>query len=258
MSRSVHPFSAHPERRFPRMRFVLAGSTILLLFFPIKTPAAIALQTDAPVAGAPQQNTAPVPDDIYGPLRSALAQSGAALNQVQIDHWKVSREWKGQLQSDANSIQQDLTTQLPMLFQACRQSPGMLQPRLNLMHNIDALYDVLVRVTTAAGIAGGKTDTAILDNALQNLESARKTASAQLLQAASQQDRRLVELQARTQNVQGNESPAKDRSKTIVVDNRVTHPTHHRPRKPIAKEKPAPAPGSGNSTPNPESHTTIP
>lgn len=224
----------------------------------MRMPLAVALQATSPASTetTPQANVAPPVPDWNASLRSALAQTGTALSQVQIDRWKVSREWKGQLRSDANSIQQDLTNQLPGLFLAVQQSPRALEPQLNLMHNVDALYDVLVRITTAAGLTGGKTDAGILGNAVQQLESARKTAAGQLLQTASQQDRKITELQTRVQNVIERESRVNTHPKTIVVENRVTHRTRHRQtphRKTAPKSSPSP---SNKSTGNTGPHTT--
>ncbi len=257
MGQNMHEASPHPKRFSLRIRGFIVGSVFLFLLFWMRIPTALALQAAPPASSqtTPQANPTPPAPDLNGSLRSALAQTGAAVNQVQIDRWKVSREWKGQLHSDANSIQQDLTTQLPGLFLAVQQSPAALQPQLSLMHNVDALYDVLVRITTAAGLAGGKTDAAILDNAVQQLESARKAAAGQLLQAASQQDRKITELQTRVQNTPESESPVNNHPKTIVVENRVTHRTKHRQtphRKVAPKSNPSsPDNGTGSTGPHP-------
>ncbi len=260
MGQSMQRASPHPRGFSLRTHALIAGSGFLFFAFSMRMPVALALQaaSPAPTETTPQANAAPPTPDLNASLRSALAQTGTALNQVQIDHWKVSREWKGQLQSDANSIQQDLTNQLPGLFLAVQRSPGALEPQLNLMHNVDALYDVLVRITTAAGLAGGKTDAGILSNAVQQLESARKTAVGQLLQTASQQDRKITELQTRIQNATENESPVSTHPKTIVVENRVTHRTRHRQtshRKTTPKSSPSP---SNNSSGNTGPHATTP
>ena len=67
------------------------------------------------------------------------------------------------------------------------------------MQNVDALYDVLVRLTMAADLAEKKPAAALLDSALDRLESARKAATGQLVQAAALQNQQLVQLQARMQ-----------------------------------------------------------
>jgi predicted component of type VI protein secretion system len=176
---------------------------------------------------------------------------GSALNQVQVDRWKLSRDLKAQVHSDVGSIQQDLSSELPALFQAAQQSPAALEPQLGVMHNVDALYDVLVRIATTANISGGKIDAAILDNALQRLESARKTAAGQLMQAASTEDQQIARFRASIQAAQAAESSADGQPKTIIVNNSGTHRKRH--RKPAPRHKVAPAantPG-GTATPPP-------
>ena len=164
--------------------------------------------------------------DVDAALRPALDQIGPALQQVRIDRWKLSRPWKDQFRSDAASIQQDLTVRLPALMTAAQQSPAALAPQLAVMHNIDALYDVLARVSTAANIAGGKKDAGILDDAVMRLESARRAAAGKLLQAVTLRDRQIATLQAAVRAAQNAELHSQP--KTIVVTNRVTHRrTHH-------------------------------
>ncbi len=180
-------------------------------------------QTPVPAnSGIPMAAPAAVPP-ISESLRPVLQQAGSAVGQINVDRWKLSREWKRQLQGDAGSIQQDISSQLPGLLQAAQASPATLGPQLRLMHNVDALYDVLVRVTTAANIAGEKNDAALLGDALQNLESARKAAADQLLSAASRQDGELAKFQAQLNTAGKTDSATGEHPKTIVVNNELTH-----------------------------------
>ena len=172
------------------------------------------------VAGAKMAVTQPALSptlrEIFHP---ALEQVGEAVQQVQSDRWKVSREWKSQFRSDLDSIQQDLSSQLPTLFQTADATPAAIGPQLGVLHNVDALYDVLVRVSTAANLTASKQDAALLDDALQRLESARKTAASQLLLAASQRDRELLQFQAQQAAKAEAEAASEDHVKKIVVDN---------------------------------------
>lgn len=218
-------------------RFVLLGLLLPCLLVSFH-PAAMAQSIGA---GAPAAIAAPATPSLAESLRPALDQVSSALNQVQIDHWKLSREWKAQLRGDADSIQQDLSSRLPALLQASQQAPAALGPRLGVLHNVNALYDVLLRVTTAGNLAAGKNDAAILENARQQLESARKSAAAQLLQMASEQDRQIAIIQS----AQAADLPANSHPKTIVVDNSDSHRSRH--RKSSAHRKPSPATPITNS-----------
>ncbi len=155
------------------------------------------------------------------------------------------------MQSDADSIQQDLSHQLPGLFEQVQASPTSLDAQLRVMQNVDALYDVLVRLTMAADLAEKKTDAALLDSALDRLESARKAATGQLVQAAALQNQQLVQLQARMQENAADENVSGAHAKTIVVDNETRSGTKHRT---VHHRKAAPSPAGTKSPPIQANH----
>lgn len=223
---------------------------LLLPFLMAQFAASSPLQQTPVPASSDSPMTAPaaVPP-ISESLRPALQQAGSAVGQIDVDRWKLSREWKRQLQGDAGSIQQDLSSQVPGLLQAAQASPTALGPQLSLMHNVDALYDVLVRVSTAANIAGEKNDAALLSAALQNLESARKAAADQLVSAASRQDGELAKLHAQINAAERTDSAMGEHPKTIVVNNDLTHGKRH--HKTVQHKKPPvtpPTSSTNNST----------
>lgn len=228
------------------LRALAVASLPLLLLLPvlILTPRASAagLQSNAALPSTQGEVASPA---ISESLRPALQQAGHSVSQIQIDHWKVSKAWKQQLQSDADSISGDLSHQLPGLLQQAQATPTALDAQLRLMQNVDALYDVMVRLTLAADLTEKESDAALLNSALQQLEAARKTATTQLVAAAAQQDRQLTEMRARAQANQSSAATSVH-GKTIVVDNEVRHAkAHHTTR----HQKKA-APSTGNkSTP---------
>jgi hypothetical protein len=236
--------NSHRATNFPTrclIRGLAAAALPLLLQVLVLTHNASAeLQSNAPAPPAPTETTAsPISDT----LRPALEQVGHSVGQIQIDHWKVSKAWKEQLQSDANSISNDLSHGLPGLMQQAQANPTALDAQLQLMQNVDALYDVLVRLTLAADMNERKNDAALLDSALQQLETARKTATAQLVSAAAQQHQQLTQLQSEIAASQTSPSAAAGQGKTIVVDNEVHHgtvhhTTHHKKPSPSTSSKP--------------------
>jgi hypothetical protein len=223
----------------------LAVSILFFLQFVILTPTASALQSNAPQQ---QTQVATLSPAFSESLRPALQQVGNSVGQITIDRWKLSQSWKAQLQSDADSIQQDLSHQLPGLFDQAQASPTALDAQLRVMQNVDALYNVLVRLTMAANLTEKKTDAALLDSALQRLEAARKTATGQIIQAAALQNQQLVQLQTRIQQDAAEENASGAHGKTIVVDNDVRHGTRHRT---VHHRKAAPSPAGTKSTPTP-------
>ena len=219
----------------------LAAATFPILLQVLNlTPKASAAGLQSYTA-MPSAQTAMVLPAISESLRPALEQVGQSVGQIQIDHWKVSKSWKEQLQNDADSISSDLSHQLPGLLQQAQATPTALDAQLRLMQNVDALYDVLVRLTLAAELTEKKSDAALLDSALERLEAARKTATTQLVSAAAQQDRQLTELRARAEAIQASEGIS-THGKTIVVENevrhgRVHHTTHHKKPSPSTSSK---------------------
>jgi len=212
------------------LRGLAVASLPILLQILILTPRASASGLQSNAAPPPAQGTMASPA-ISDSLRPALQQVGHSVGQIQIDHWKVSKTWKQQLQNDADSISGDLSHQLPGLLQQAQATPAALDAQLRLMQNVDALYDVLVRLTLAADLTEKKSDAALLDSALQQLEAARKAATAQLVAAAAQQGHQLTELRAQVAAVRASED-IPTHGKTIVVDNearhgKAHHATHH-------------------------------
>ena len=248
--------AAHYQTRWVLRGFAAATLPILLQVL-ILTPRASAagLQSNAAI---PSPQAATVSPAISESLRPALEQVGHSVGQIQIDHWKVSKSWKEQLQSDADSIASDLSHQLPGLLQQAQAAPTSLDAQLRLMQNVDALYDVLVRLTLAADLTEKKSDAALLDSALEQLEAARKTATTQLVAAAAQQDSQLTALRTRVEAIQASQGIS-THGKTIVVDNEVRHEkvhhTMHHHKKPSpstsSKSQPKGAPSTGDK-PSPQ------
>lgn len=170
-------------------------------------------------------------------LQPALENAATAIGGLDVSHWKLSRDWKAQIQQDIDSIQQDLSGNLPALLQAAQKSPAALTPQITLMHNVDAFYDVLVRVSMAADLTGSRADASALDNALAQLETARKNAAAEILATATQRDALMQRVE---QAAQASRAAAAAPPKTIIVDDtgRSIHHSHHV----VHKKQPAAAP----------------
>ena len=259
---SEKPVSTRAQSRDHRTTQLICGwlmrglvAAIFPLLLQVLTPKASATGLQSNTAPPPVQAEAPSPA-ISDSLRPALEQVGHSVGQIQIDHWKVSKSWKDQLQSDADSITSDLSHQLPGLFQQAQATPNALDAQLRVMQNVDALYDVLVRLTLAADMNERKSDAASLDSALERLEAARKTATVQLMTAAAQQHQQLSDLQARMEAIQASSTVPATHGKTIVVDNEVRHgtvhhTTHHKKPSPSTKSQPNAAPPSSDK-PSPQ------
>jgi hypothetical protein len=154
---------------------------------PAQTPAAAA--APAPTAFAMMN------------LRPALANVQTAITNLNVGHWKAPNDIRAATQQDIASMQKDLNTTLPPLLAqadsaASATGPAALAPAFAVFRNLDALYDVLLRVTETAGLAGSAADSSNLEDARAGLEDGRAKLGTWLLQAIGAQDAQVVRLQA--------------------------------------------------------------
>jgi hypothetical protein len=148
------------------------------------------------------------------PIRSATDSLRQAVSSVNTSRWKTSNEVKSVSQNDLNSIFNDLNSVLPGLLQTAQASPSSFKPAFEVYRNVNALYDVVLRVSQAASLTGAATDAAYLQNALNELSRARNSLSNALAAASEQRDTELVQLRAKVQAQDTQAAPPKK----IIVD----------------------------------------
>jgi hypothetical protein len=170
-------------------------------------------------------------------LRPALANVQTAITNLNVGHWKAPNDIRTATQQDIASMQRDLNTALPPLLAqadtaASANGPAALAPAFAVFRNLDALYDVLLRVTETAGLAGSAADASNLEDARAGLEDGRAKLGAWLLQAIGAQDAQVLRLQAPAAARAPAAAPAAP-NKIVVNDG----PDTSKPR----KKKPPPA-----------------
>ena len=225
-----------------------AKVTLLTLLFLGGSGAARAQAAQAPAAAQPPAAAqAPAPAVAPAPagfaminLRPALANVQTAITNVNVAHWKAPNDIRATTQQDVNSMQRDLITTLPPLLAqadaaASGNGPAALAPAFAVFRNLDALYDVLLRVTETAGLAGSASDASSLEDARAGLEDGRAKLGTWLLQAIGAQDAQVARLQAPAAARPAPAAPAAP-NKIVVNDG----PDTTKPRK--KKPPPAPAP----------------
>jgi hypothetical protein len=187
---------------------------------------------DAQAAAPAGLATAPAPGGFaMATLRPALANVQTVIGNLSIAHWKASAATRSATQQDVASMQRDLNATLPGLFtQAEASGPGVLSPSFAVFRNLDALYDVLLRVTETAALAGSESDAGSLEDARAGLEDARGKLGAWLLQSIGAQDAQVARLQTSAAHPV---APAPPPSKIVVDDGPAETPKPH-------KKKPAP------------------
>jgi hypothetical protein len=220
-----------------------AKVTLLTLLFLGGSGAARAQAAPPPAdaaapAQAPAAAPAPVPTSFpMTNLRPALANVQTAITNLNVSRWKAPNDIRTTTQQDINSMQRDLNTTLPGLLTqadaAAASGPPALSPAFAVFRNLDALYDVMLRVTETAGLAGSASDASSLEEARAGLEDGRAKLGAWLLQAIGAQDAQVARLQAPAA-VHAAPAPPPPPNKIVVNDGPDTTKPH--------KKKPPPTP----------------
>jgi hypothetical protein len=223
-----------------------AKVTLLTLLFLGGSGAARAQAAPPPAAPAPAPAAAEAAAPAVAPapagfamsnLRPALANVQTAITSLNVSRWKAPNDIRATTQQDINSMQRDLNTTLPPLLAqadaaAAASGPPALSPAFAVFRNLDALYDVMLRVTETAGLAGSASDASSLEEARAGLEDGRAKLGAWLLQAIGAQDAQVVRLQAPVAHPAP--APPPPPNKIVVNDGPDTTKPH--------KKKPPPTP----------------
>jgi hypothetical protein len=179
-----------------------AQLALLTMLFISGSGAASAQAPPPPAAAAQAPAAAAVPAPTafsMNNLRPALNNVQNAITNLNVAHWKAPNDIRVTTQQDINSMQRDLNTTLPALMAqadaAAANGPAALSPAFAVFRNLDALYDVMLRVTETAGLAGSGSDATSLEQARAGLEDGRASLGTWLLQAIGAQDAKLAHTQ---------------------------------------------------------------
>lgn len=147
----------------------------------------------APSNGAPPQDVPASPATLSGLLKPSLDTVQQTLDGLRLEKWKrgTVRE-----EADANvaDIEKDLQTTLPPLVTEADQAPGTISKVLPVFRNIDALYDVLLRVVEASRVSAPAEQVTSLQDSLIGLGSARRKLAEQLQATALAQEKQIGDL----------------------------------------------------------------
>jgi hypothetical protein len=145
--------------------------------------------TSPDAATTPGRNAGSLPSALLQPSLDGLQK---AVGGLQLEKWK-----KGSVRDEAtgnvSSIQRDLQSTLPPLL--VEADAGTVSKMLPVERNINALYDVVLRVVDGARIAAPGDQFGALQNAMNDLEKARHALADQMQQAAAAQEKQIGALQ---------------------------------------------------------------
>ncbi len=205
--------------------------TLALLVFPaLLAPAGWGQTAAAPPSALPTASSllAPAIQDLKGSLTS-----------IRVDKWKGSGSRREESDSNIGSIRRDLDATLPGLLAKADAAPADVSENLPVYRNIDALYDVLLRVVETADLFAPKADAETLHSALSSLENARKSLGDALETAAVTQQQQVTTLRAQVEAQQQQAASSKAAPATVVNDSAAPAPTPAHKRR---KAKPATQP----------------
>jgi hypothetical protein len=217
------------------------------------------IQAQTPASGsAPAVVTVPVAaaSPVAAPteaLRPVIGHISEAVAGLSVSRWKAPGSVRSVAQRDADSIQHDLSSTLPPLLESAKSAPTSVAAAFAVYRNIDALYDVLLRVSETATLAAAQSDADKLQSTLTALEASRRELGDAILQLADDHERELTSLraaaaQAAAADIAAAEKPAVS-NKTVVVDGPATPAKSPAAAKKKKKPTPTPAPGSTENPP---------
>ncbi len=176
-------------------------------------------------------------------LQTAASQATLDLGHLRIDKWKADGQSKQQAQANADSVQRNLTSALPVLIDAVRSAPQDLNGEFKLYRNLNALYDVFASLTEAAGAFGPKGDYEALAQQLVTFDSVRRDLGDALEQLTSSTQLELNRLRTQVLGYQRAAAAAPPK-KVIVDDTEPPKKTVHKKKKPTASSGGSPSPAS--------------
>ena len=175
----------------------------------LSSPATTAAPAAAPLSppAAPPAPAGPPPVGPSTVLRPALDQVQSTLNSLKMDKWKRGSV-RDEAGADIGSVRSDLQVNLPPLLKDGDAAPGVLSKSIPVARNIDALYDVLLRVVEASRIAAPDDQANALRQSLAGLSSARLALYDKMQDSAAMQEKQVSDLRATVQKQAAFKCPA--------------------------------------------------
>jgi hypothetical protein len=129
-------------------------------------------------------------------LQPALDVLKTAVGEVNTERWKGPSAARTETETNVASIRRDVDGTLPGLLAQADAAPGSAAKLLPAYRNVEALYEVLLRVDVAARAGAPGEQSSALDQALRQLEDGRKALADRLQDEAAAAEKKAVDLQA--------------------------------------------------------------
>lgn len=164
-------------------------------------------------------------------MQPALDEVLRATGDLSPEHWRTSNAMRQETAANIDSIRRDLTGSLPSLLNAADRAPNSVAQILPAYRNVEALYDVLLRVTETSRMSASKQQTAALEQALNELEGARRALGERMQTVAVAREQRVHDLEAAARAAEAAPKPV-----AAPCTSATTHTVKHRTRRRTAKK----------------------
>lgn len=128
-------------------------------------------------------------------MQPSLDVVKTALGEVRVEKWKGPGAARSEADSNVASIRKDVEVTLPGLLSAADAAPDSAAKVLPAYRNVEALYDVLLRVDAAGHLQAPADQSSALDQALARLEEGRRALGDRLQSDAAAAEKRVGDLQ---------------------------------------------------------------
>lgn len=203
------------------------------------TPAQATPAPVTPPPSAPAINTAPLISALSA-LEHSTRQTSLDLARLRIEKWKMDGNSRDQMQTNTQSLLNNITNALPGMIAASRNAPASVAATLKLYRDLNVLHDVLSAVAETAGAFGSKEEYQPLAVDTQQLDTIRRSLADYLETLASSQDAEVASLRGWVQSNVANAATSPTVTRRIIDENDAE------PAKKPAKKKSA---SSTQSTP---------
>lgn len=219
--------------------------TALALAAQTAVPATNSTSTAATSNAGSTSMTSILPD--LDRLQTAASQATTDIGHMRIEKWKADGESKRQAQSNADSIQRNLTSALPGLISAVRSAPQDLNAEFKLYRNLNALYDVFGSLTESAGAFGPKSEYEALTQQFQVIDAVRRDLGDTLERLTASTQSELAQLRSQIIRAQQQTAPVPPPKKVVVDDTVPPQKASHKKKKTAAPSSDSNTSGSDNS-----------
>ncbi len=216
--------------------FLSPVSSALLCGLLFSSSVAAVAQAGAPAPSPDASAQAAATANTSAIVQPAISNVQRSLGDINIPRWKAPGDVRSAAEQNVASIQRDLSGTLPGLLTQADSAAGSVPPAFNVYRNLDALYDVLLRVYETALLAAPQGEVDELSLALQRVEGARSQLGEAIMQASQQHEADIVKLQAAVKAASASAQAAPPPKSNVIDDGPAAPPaTAHKKKKPAPK-----------------------